>query len=153
MLPIIDAQPRDVLRLFRALHAWHAALDPAQYHCDGPDTAYLSALDDRLSGGGQIFGHDAGWGLVSYMVVMPDARDAGPLMRARHAWRVDHVYVAPTHRNRGLGGALFAELERRMTAAGIPVWRVTFHGRNTEAARLYARLGGVPHGGALSKRL
>ena len=67
-MDIIEPHISQVLPLFRALHTYHAELDPSIYHCDAPDAEFMALLSGAMSLGGQLFAHDAGWGLVSYVL-------------------------------------------------------------------------------------
>jgi len=56
---------------------------------------------------------------------------------------VKRVYVAPSHRRRGLGARIMAELERLALARGIRELRLDTRDDVVDARRLYERIGFV----------
>jgi GNAT superfamily N-acetyltransferase len=54
---------------------------------------------------------------------------------------VKRVYVAPSHRRRGLGARIMAELERLAAARGIRELRLDTRDDVVDARRLYERIG------------
>jgi ribosomal protein S18 acetylase RimI-like enzyme len=64
--------------------------------------------------------------------------------RGRRTAHVSDLYVRPEARGRGIGQALFAELVEPARAAGLEHVSLEVLVRNTEARRLYERLGFAP---------
>lgn len=54
---------------------------------------------------------------------------------------VDTLAVAPSHRNRGIGGALLRDAERQARERGLPVCSLSVMLHNTDALRFYKREG------------
>ena len=67
-MEIVEPHLPRVVPLFRALHTYHAELFPSVYHCDASDRDFLAILESAKARGGRVFAHDAGWGLVSYVL-------------------------------------------------------------------------------------
>ncbi|MBV2358590.1 GNAT family N-acetyltransferase [Thalassococcus sp. CAU 1522] len=131
----------DLVPLFRALHNFHAALRPGLYHSEGGDAAYLNHLRGLQAQGAQVFAADAGWGLVGYLLALPEIRPADALRRAETRWRIDHLYVARGCRGRGLARQLVAEMERAMADRGVALWVVYQDAANPPAHVVYRRVG------------
>ncbi len=144
MFEIVDAMPRQVLPLFRGLHTYHAERLPHVFHAHGQDHEYLQILEDLSGRGAFIFGHCAGWGLVSYALVIPQNRLSGPLHQKADRIFIDHLYVAPSVRGRGLARALIEHLEDWMTCNGFCSWAVSHHAFNQQAEQLYRSAGASP---------
>ena len=143
-MDIIEPALSCVLPLFRALHNFHVALDPRSYHSDGTDADYMAHLEAKRAGGGRIFAHDAGWGLASYVLAMPRviARDA---LRCGHRTvQVDHLYVSPDFRGRGLGAQLVVGVEDWVGELGYDGWIVTYDAINPGVAQVYTAMGATP---------
>lgn len=58
-----------------------------------------------------------------------------------HRGWVNYLAVAPERRGQGLGGALMAEAERRLTALGCPKVNVQIRADNAAVHGFYTRLG------------
>jgi ribosomal protein S18 acetylase RimI-like enzyme len=58
-----------------------------------------------------------------------------------HRGWVNYLAVARSHRGRGLGRTLMAEVERLLGAAGCPKVNLQVRGTNEEALGFYERLG------------
>lgn len=67
---------------------------------------------------------------------------------------LDRIVIAQSHRNIGLGAALYAEIERRMRTSGGPyclTCEVNFDPPNEGSLRFHRRIGFVPVGYQVSK--
>lgn len=152
-MEIIEPHISQVLPLFRALHTYHAELDPSVYHCDAPDAEFMALLSGAMSRGGQLFAHDVGWGLVSYVLAKPKVIERDALRMARRSVRIDHLYVCPAARGLGLGQQLIARVEDWMREIGFDAWHVVYHSDNPGAAEFYAAIGATPSKGISAKAL
>jgi aminoglycoside 6'-N-acetyltransferase I len=141
MFDLISPTRQQVLPLFRGLHAYHVAHLPGVFHAEGTDAVFLQHLAEMEEAGAVLFGHDAGWGMVSYLLAIPQIRSENPLLRARKRLWVDHLYVAPGFRGKGLARGLILHLESWMVTQGIHEWAVSHHAFNTGAGRMYEGLG------------
>lgn len=143
-MKIIEPDSHRVVPLFRALHEYHVALDPRDYHGDGSDADYLAHLEDKRAAGGRIFAHDAGRGLVSYLLAMPKVVERDALRCGHRTVQVDHLYVSPEFRGRGLGAQLVAVVEEWVDELGYDGWTVTYSTLNPGVAQVYAAMGATP---------
>lgn len=140
---IKNPHPSEVLPLFRALHLFHVSVAPQMYHAEGADSEYITHLEEAYAKGATIYAVEGGWGLVAYLLALPEQRAQDALRRGHNRMRIDHLYVAPTHRGKALGRRLVAALEADMHRLGISDWVVTWHASNLEAGLAYERLGGT----------
>ncbi|HVQ31370.1 MAG TPA: GNAT family N-acetyltransferase [Vicinamibacteria bacterium] len=99
-------------------------------------TALLALLADPSLGRVVLIVDDEGVA-VGYVVV---AFGYSLEFRGRDAF-VDELYVAPTHRGRGLGRAALREAERCCLEAGIRALHLEVRPGKTEARGLYASAG------------
>jgi GNAT superfamily N-acetyltransferase len=150
---IVELHLPCVVPLFRALHTYHAELAPGTYHCDGTDADYLAILNDARAKGARVFAHDAGWGLVSYVLVRLDVCEQDALRRSFRFVRVDHLYVLPAARGLNLGKQLISRVEDWVQEIGFQGWYVTYHSDNSRAAEFYAAHGAKSWKGVSQKRL
>ncbi|KZN23617.1 GNAT family N-acetyltransferase [Haladaptatus sp. R4] len=58
---------------------------------------------------------------------------------------IQNVYVAPSHRNEGVGSALLDEAEALLAERGAEVFSLDVMARNENARRLYENRGYEPH--------
>ena len=75
---------------------------------------------------------------------LPATPPSGGLMQPARRLRLEHLYVAPGARGRGVGGALTEAMKARMARMEVVQWSVTYHAFNAEAGALYARHGAEP---------
>jgi GNAT superfamily N-acetyltransferase len=111
-------------------------------------TPGAEAIATRLA---QLLGED-----TTFAVVVPDP-DSGELvgialvsLRTNVWYRgwvglLDELYVAPTHRNRGLGTALIRAAEAELVRRGGEVLEIGVDGEDVDAQRFYERHGYVDH--------
>ncbi|SMX27319.1 Acetyltransferase (GNAT) family protein [Pelagimonas phthalicica] len=150
---VINPTLDEVLPLFRALHNFHVCLSPHIYHAEGADEAYLDILRSALSEGGRIYAVDAGWGLVAYLLALQEDRTQNGLRRGGRRIKIDHLYIAPTHRGLGLGHQLVARMEQDMRDQGISRWVVSQDATNLPATDFYRSVGAVDRALMLEKYL
>lgn len=143
----------EVLPLFRALHNFHVCLLPSVFHAEGTDAELMTHLQEMQSEGAVIYAVDAGWGLVGYLLAYAQETKGDAFRRAANRMTIDHLYVAPTHRGRGLGPQLIAALEADMLAKGQGNWRVGQEAANLPATEFYVAVGARPRVLFLEKRL
>jgi ribosomal protein S18 acetylase RimI-like enzyme len=78
-----------------------------------------------------------------FLVVEDDGRIVASVMAGYDGHRgwVNYLAVAHSHRGRGLGRTLMAEVERLLGEAGCPKVNLQVRGTNEEALGFYERLG------------
>lgn len=143
----------EILPLFRGLHNFHVCLSPHVYHAEGTDAELLLHLQELRDEGAVIYAIDAGWGLVAYLLAYAEETSGDAFRRAASRMTIDHLYIAPTHRGRGLGDQLIAALEADMRAKGGSHWRVGQDATNVSATEFYVAVGARPRVLFLEKRL
>ncbi|MEM8842651.1 MAG: GNAT family N-acetyltransferase [Pseudomonadota bacterium] len=94
-------------------------------------------------------GHVAGWLLAGVEI------DTGMLVpeAARETGWISDIFVAPSHRGRGIATALIAAAEARFAAHGIRRVEIAAVVGNARAIALYRRLGFAPYELSLGKML
>lgn len=152
-MDIIEPHLPCVVPLFRALHNYHVELAPDVYHSDGPDEAFLALLEDKVANGARVFAHDAGWGLASYVLAVPVVTKRDAFRSAIRSVQLEHLYVTPVARGRGLGKALVGRVESWVTELGYDGWFVTFHADNPGVEKAYLAMGAQRWKGVCLKRL
>ena len=120
-----------VLALLRDFYAE----DGSDYDA-GADAALLALLADPSLGRVVLINDDRSMP-VGYLVV---AFGYSLEFRGRDAF-VDELYVAPTHRGRGLGREALREAERCCQEAGIRALHLEVRPDNAKARRLYGSAG------------
>lgn len=145
----MTALPGQVTR--RAERAADAAFLFALFRGSRHPSESLLGLDATLAA--QLMRHQFAGQAASYRAAFPDARhaiielDGMPIGRlvvdeGRDAWTLVDIALAAAWRGRGIGTGLLRETIAGARGAGVPLrLRVTVW--NTDAARLYARLGFV----------
>jgi GNAT superfamily N-acetyltransferase len=89
-----------------------------------------------------VAGEPWGWALIQWRgCVGENARAAFP-----HCVEVNHLQVREQHRGRGAGTAILVAAEQRVRDRGLAEIAVSAGIDNTDAARLYRRLGYQPTG-------
>lgn len=150
---IVEPHLSQVVPLFRGLHTYHAQLAPSVYHCDASDADFLEILKSLAADGARVFAHDAGWGLVSYIIARQEQVARTALRFGRNSMVIEHLYVAPPVRGRRLGQALVAHAEHWARDLGCDSWLVNYHCDNPGAQEFYSALGAVPWKGMSEKPL
>jgi GNAT superfamily N-acetyltransferase len=95
------------------------------------------AILEGAEPGFYLVAHGAGGALCACLLVLNEWSD----WRAGNVWWIHSVYVAPSHRRRGLFEAMFNLVEAQARARGIRGLRLYVDKRNSGAKRVYARLG------------
>lgn len=142
----------EVLPLFRGLHNFHVCLSPQVYHAEGTDAELMAHLQELRDEGAVVYAIDAGWGLVAYLLAYSEETTGDVFRWAACRMTIDHLYIAPTHRGRGLGHRLIAALEADMQAKGQSHWRVGQDAANLSATEFYLAVGAQPRVLFLEKR-
>ncbi|WGW03720.1 GNAT family N-acetyltransferase [Tropicibacter oceani] len=142
-----------VVPLLRALHAHHVAHLPDVFHDQASSGALLAFLETQAKAGAWFFGHRDNGVLSAYLMAVPERRPRDSFRQAQSRILLDHLYVAPSLRGRGIAQALVHEMEERMREGAITCWDVTHHAFNTQAQRFFARQGAMPQVHKLGKSL
>ena len=135
MAPGFRAATTDDLSGVLALLRDFYAEDGAAYDAEA-EVALLALLGDPRLGRVVLVVDEAGLA-VGYLVV---AFGYSLEFRGRDAF-VDELYVAPSHRGRGLGRAALHEAERSCREAGIRALHLEVRPDNEKARGLYSSLG------------
>ncbi|MBU0596123.1 GNAT family N-acetyltransferase [Candidatus Bipolaricaulota bacterium] len=96
--------------------------DRIAHEIDGSCSVFLGAEEDGTLVGAVLGTHDG-----------------------RKGW-INRLVVAPTHRKRGIGAALVAEVERRLAELGIEIVTCLIETWNTGSMSFFEGLGFVEHG-------
>lgn len=135
------AQLAPLLRGLNALHARHL---PGRFHDEAGEAALASHLRAEMARGRCVLGYRAGGALRAYLMWRLEDRSASALERAGRVAVLDHLFVAPTWRRRGVGRRLVARFEEEARAGGAAEWIVTWHSFNTASEALMRSAGARP---------
>ena len=126
------ATPNDAERLARLLHDFNT-----EFGTPSPGPAVLAPRVARLLAGDRTFAVVAGEPIIGFGLVTlrPNVWFDGPVAL------LDELYVAPSHRNRGLGTAMLARIESTCRARDVGLVEINVDDGDADARRLYQRHG------------
>ena len=141
--PASPADDRAVHRLFAALHAYNAALEPRFALADGWRRELAARLaGERAAGDGvALLAWDGGEPVGLAMLA---ASDDPPLFRPGRWAELAALYVVPEARDRGVAGALLATGLAWARERGYERVRLWVTASNERARRFYERSGFRP---------
>ena len=138
-----DADLPDLVSHLRALNAFHAEAVPERFHDNGDDAALLAVLQAQHARGGRFLLYRTEGVLRGYLKWQAVPKGEPALERAQRLALLDHIYVEPIWRRRGLASRLIAAFEAASTAEGFTGWTVRVHAFNRASAALMQRHGAV----------
>lgn len=124
-----------------ALNAHHAAQRPARFHTEGRATDIAVFLADAMAEGAHVLLYKTEGVPRGYLMWRLIDRPASPLEYAGRAGLLDHIYVEPIWRRRGVGQRLIARFEREISEAGCDNWITRVHAFNGASANLMQEVG------------
>ncbi|WP_417725400.1 GNAT family N-acetyltransferase [Salipiger sp.] len=130
--------------LLRGLNALHAAHVPTRFHAEAGDEALRAHLGAELERGARVLGYRAGGVLRGYLLWRMRDVPASALEHRRSLGVLEHVFVAPTWRRRGIARRLVARFETMARAEGAREWVVTWHVFNAASEALMRGAGADP---------
>ncbi|WP_136440879.1 GNAT family N-acetyltransferase [Pacificoceanicola onchidii] len=132
----------DLVPLLRDLNALHARHLPERFHTRGSDAAILRVLTEAQASGTQFLVYRTEGVARGYLAWMarpvPGADDA--LQEPQRMALLDHIYVTPISRRRGIASRLIARFEAEI-AESFDGWKVQVHAFNAASAALMMRHG------------
>ncbi|MGP6087914.1 GNAT family N-acetyltransferase [Antarctobacter jejuensis] len=124
-----------------ALNAQHAAQLPARFHTDGQSPDLTAFLAQAMEEGARVLLYRTEGVPRGYLMWQLIERPETPLERPGRIALLDHIYVEPIWRRRGLGQRLIARFEREIAEAGCDSWITRVHAFNGASAALMQEAG------------
>lgn len=143
----------DLAQMLRGLNALHARHLPERFHDTGSDDQLRGFFRDRMGQGAQILVYRTEGVARGYLLWLGQERAETMLERAGAQAVLDHIYVAPGWRRRGIGGRLIRRFEAEARAAGHAMWLTRVHSFNRASLALMQRAGADPMVQVLAKPL
>ena len=141
---IQPATPRDLpalARMLRDLNALHAAHVPARFHDEGPEAALRAFFEEAQGQGARVLVYRTEGLARGYLMWRPQPEGVPALERSRRMAVLDHLYVEPIWRRRGLAGRLLRRFEAEIAAEGFDGWLSRVHGFNAASGALMSGAG------------
>ncbi|SMX42590.1 GNAT family N-acetyltransferase [Maliponia aquimaris] len=123
----------DMLYALNALHATHL---PERFHTAGRRSDLGDILAGAMADGAQLLIYRTEGVPRGYLMWRPVDRPATALELAARKALLDHIYVQPIWRRRGLGARLMARFEQDIRAEGCTGWISRVHAFNGASAAL-----------------
>lgn len=119
-----------------ALNAHHATDLPTRFHTDGPVSALHAFFAKQMGQGARVLLYRTEGVPRGYLLWQVVEHPGSALENPRRQALLDHIYVEPIWRRRGLAGRLIARFERDITQAGCTGWYSRVHVFNRASAAL-----------------
>ena len=131
--------------LFRSLNDLHAVHVPDRFHDAASDADLHEVLQDAWNAGSRFLVYRTEGVARGYLKWQMLPEGVAALERPRRTALLDHIWVEPIWRRRGLASRLIDRFERDSAGAGARGWTVRVHAFNAASAALMQR-----HGARLS---
>ncbi|MCT4610106.1 MAG: GNAT family N-acetyltransferase [Pelagimonas sp.] len=122
-----------MLRGLNRLHMFHL---PHLYHDNGADEALEAFFTTQFEQGARVIGYRLEGIPRGYLMWQLQERPADGLMFARKRGLLDHIFVDPILRKRGVGRRLIAAFEEQIQQEGCGSWVSLVHAFNTPSQQL-----------------
>jgi len=136
-----DSDLEPLTPMLRALNDLHAAQVPGWYHSDGLDAEITSVLAEALAEGAQILMYLTERTPRGYLLWKPNRPSLPALQTPRRLAVLEHIYVEPIWRRRGLGHRLVQRFEAEIAREGYDGWRTSVHNFNAGSQALMQSMG------------
>ncbi|MCR9275571.1 MULTISPECIES: GNAT family N-acetyltransferase [Mameliella] len=136
---IDTATDRDIPALAEmlfSLNAHHADDVPERFHTEGPQEDLQGFLAERMAEGARALVYRTEGVARAYLLWQVIDQPATALEKARKMAVLDHIYVAPIWRHRGLARRLIARFEAESSALGCTSWMTRVHAFNQASAAM-----------------
>ncbi|MEQ5870046.1 GNAT family N-acetyltransferase [Sagittula sp. NFXS13] len=130
----------DLVSLMRALNAYHADHAPDRFHDRACDADLLGLLQSAQADGARFLIYRTEGVARGYLKWLPVPAAAPVMEHPRRQALLDHIYVEPIWRRRGLASRLIARFEAEI-AGHFDGWTVRVHAFNTASRALMQRHG------------
>ncbi len=141
---IDTASDRDIPALAEmlfALNAHHATDLPGRFHTEGPQGDLQGFFADKMAEGARALVYRTEGVARAYLLWQVIDQPATALEHARKLALLDHIYVAPIWRHRGLARRLIARFEAESAALGCTSWVTRVHAFNEASAAMIQEAG------------
>lgn len=138
--------------MLRQLNAVHVAGNPQRFHDHGTAEARQAFFADALASGARVLVYRVEGGPRGYLMWRQRPPGCAALERPRRLAVLDHIFVAPICRRRGMGSRLIRRFEADIRAEGCEGWVTTVHGFNASSRALMQQAGARPTVEMLERR-
>lgn len=143
----------DLAAMLRLLNGCHAAHLPDRFHQSGSQTDLCAFFEARMDAGGQVLLYKTEGVARGYAFWEPLVLEDTALTHARRCALLDHVFVMPGWRRRGIARRLLRRFEADIKEDGFSEWTVRVDSFNAASLALMKGAGAAPAVIALTKAL
>jgi len=130
-----------LVAMLRGLNLCHVSHGPHPVHNYATEAELADFLATAMADGAQVLAYRAGGVPRGYLMWRLCDVAPGVVDRQRRFGFLDHIYVEPSWRRKGIAGRLIARFESEIAAQACTGWRSTARNFNTASAALMARAG------------
>ena len=131
-----DADIPVLADMLYALNAHHACAVPERFHTNGAPADIRAMLAEKMGQGARALLYKTEGVARGYLLWEPLDRPGTGLERPQRHAVLDHIYVVPIWRRRGVAQRLIAQFECDSAAQGCAGWVTRVHAFNTASAGL-----------------
>jgi GNAT superfamily N-acetyltransferase len=128
-------------QMLRGLNRLHAHHLPQSYHDNGTDDALETFFHQQFEQGARLIGYRLEGLPRGYLMWQLQDKPADELMHARRRALLDHIYVDPILRKRGVGKRMIAAFEQAIALEGCRSWVSLVHDFNAPSQQLMRQAG------------
>lgn len=130
--------------MLRQLNAVHVAGNPLRFHDYGTTGERQAFFAEALASGARVLVYRVEGGPRGYLMWRLRRPGCAALERPRRMALLEHVFVEPICRRRGMGSRLIRRFEADIGAEGCAGWVTAVHGSNASSRALMRQAGARP---------
>ncbi|MBE9635231.1 GNAT family N-acetyltransferase [Salipiger mangrovisoli] len=139
--------------LLRGLHAHHVAQVPHRFHDQATQEELQAVLDDAMAEGAQLRAYRVEGVPRGYLMWRWRLRAGSALEHPQRVALLEHIWVDPSWRRRGVARRLIAGFEAEISGQGAEGWITKVHAFNAPSRALMLGAGAMGAVEVLEKRL
>lgn len=144
---ITPCHPTDapaLAEMLHDLHALHVHYRPDRFHAGASAAERAAFFTDRMAAGAQVLAYRTSGVPRGYLMWEIQDLPATALEHPRRQALLDHIFVEPAWRRRGLATRMLRAFRDQVAAAGLSGWVVRVHSFNAASLALMQRHGAQP---------
>ncbi|WP_343502650.1 GNAT family N-acetyltransferase [Alloyangia pacifica] len=138
--------------MLRGLHGLHVAHVPHRFHDRASEAELQSFLAEAMAQGAQLRAYRVGHVPRGYLMWRWRLSEATTLGHAQRRAELEHIWVEPSWRRRGVARRLIAGFEAEIAGQGAEGWTTTVHAFNAPSRALMLGAGATGAVEVLEKR-
>lgn len=142
-----------LVQMLRGLNRLHVHHLPRAYHDKGTDEALEAFFHEQFEQGARLIGYRLEGLPRAYLMWQVQDKPADALTQARRRALLDHIYVDPILRKRGVGKRMISAFEQAMAQEGCESWVSYVHDFNRPSQQLMQQAGAQPYVQMFERRL